>query len=392
MRKHLLTAVMTFLLAPAAFAQSDDETSSDDNAQVPEGGAVVEQPQGNEVKTAPPPKGGRESANAQHTVEKGDTLWDLSQRYLGSPWYWPKVWSYNPDIANPHWIYPGNIVRFFQGGEDVPTQVEVGQPEAADVEEGAMVEEDKVQVSGQIGFRPKSAVSVALPGFVTSNEVEGSGSIFGSFAESTILTFPEHVYVTFKKAPKLGETYIVFRPGPELFHPVTNDSVGFLTRILGEVRVTRIEKNNVAVVAISKQYDEIQRGDLIGPSSEPVVRQVAARPADKDVKNGTVIAGSTPYRVVSAEHDTMIIDRGSEHGVKLGNVFTIWRQHDGTPQISVLNPSILDETMPREDVGQCVAMEVKKSATVCLVVRSLRELVRGDHAEIRAAGSARATR
>src|SRR5215471_14225181 len=51
-----------------------------------------------------------------HTVVRGDTLWDLSQHYLGTPWYWPKVWSYNPEIANPHWIYPGNQVRFFGSG------------------------------------------------------------------------------------------------------------------------------------------------------------------------------------------------------------------------------------------------------------------------------------
>src|SRR5262249_55409646 len=47
-----------------------------------------------------------------HVVETGDTLWDLSGRYLNNNWMWPRVWSYNPHITNPHWIYPGQVIRF----------------------------------------------------------------------------------------------------------------------------------------------------------------------------------------------------------------------------------------------------------------------------------------
>ncbi|HEY2734697.1 MAG TPA: LysM peptidoglycan-binding domain-containing protein, partial [Polyangiales bacterium] len=46
-----------------------------------------------------------------HTVQEGDTLWDISDRYFGDPWHWPELWSYNPEITNPHWIYPLDQVR-----------------------------------------------------------------------------------------------------------------------------------------------------------------------------------------------------------------------------------------------------------------------------------------
>src|SRR6476620_4722624 len=100
---------------------------------------------------ATPEKGG---AGTQHTVVRGDTLWDLSQKYLGSPWYWPKVWSYNPEIANPHWIYPGNQVRFFPNGEEAPARVdsstaEASAPEApADVEPGATMDNEGGEAEG----------------------------------------------------------------------------------------------------------------------------------------------------------------------------------------------------------------------------------------------------
>lgn len=205
MRKHLLTvAVMVRFVRPAG-AQSDEETSS---GEAPEGSAEVAQP------TAEPGSR-RQTANSRHTVEKGDTLWDLSQRFLGSPWYWPKVWSYNPEIANPHWIHPGNLVRFYQGGEDVPTQVEVGQ-EVADVDEGGLVgDDDRVVIDGPIGYKPRPTQTLALPGFVTPAEVEGAGRIVGSFAEVVMLSFPDVLYVRFdKQRAKVGETYVVFRHGP----------------------------------------------------------------------------------------------------------------------------------------------------------------------------------
>ncbi|MBL8915647.1 MAG: LysM peptidoglycan-binding domain-containing protein, partial [Archangium sp.] len=173
MRKVLLTAALSLAFAPfAAFAQTDDEETGNDDS-MPEGSSTIAPEK--KKSNAPSATGKASAPGTQHTVERGDTLWDLSQRYLGSPWYWPKVWSYNPEIANPHWIYPGNEVRFFASGEEVPTQVEVGAPEK-DVEEGEIYE--NVSVAGQIGFRPKSSLSVAAPGFVTNREVEEAGKIY----------------------------------------------------------------------------------------------------------------------------------------------------------------------------------------------------------------------
>ncbi len=393
MRNVLLTATLTLItFAPArGLAQEEEDTGGEDTS-MPEGSSTVVP----ERPTTAAPKasttGKATSPGTQHTVERGDTLWDLSQKYLGSPWYWPKVWSYNPEIANPHWIYPGNEVRFFNSGEEVPTQVEVGQP-ATEVEESEFYD-DKVSVFGQIGFRPKNSQTIASPGFVTSREVEDSGKIVGSFAESMELTYADRIYVQFtKKAPRVGEIYLVFRNAGEVIHPVTNESIGFLTEILAEVKVIRVDKDNMGTVQVWKQYDEVQRGDSIGPVNEPVLRQVAPRPNERDVKDIYVVADVRRYPTILGEHQLTIMDKGSDDGVKIGNVFTIFRQHDPLPQEAVMQPSVLEPQWPREDVAQCVAFEVKASTTLCLMTRSIREIVRGDHAEIRAsAGVKRAAR
>lgn len=393
MRKSLLTAALCFVsLVPyGAYAQSDEDAASEEGneAPAPEGAATIAPDEGGG-------EGGKTAPGTQHTVERGDTLWDLSQKYLGSPWYWPKVWSYNPEIANPHWIYPGNQVRFFPTGEEVPTQVEIGAPETPDVDEGMMVaDDDRVHVSGQIGFRPKAAISLLTPGFITSAEVEETGHIAGSFGETEHLFYPQKIYVEFAKkgAAKLGETYLVFRNMGEVLHPVTQLPVGVYTRIVGQVRVTAIDnKSGMATVEIVRMQDVVMRGDLIGPAGESMMRNVAARPNERDVKDAILVAAPNRALTHYAENQLAIIDKGSDDGVKPGNTFTIWRQHDSLGQDKLLNPSRIEEQWPREDIGECVAFEVKSKVSICLISRSLRELVRGDHAEMRANGARRASR
>jgi hypothetical protein len=377
-------SLLAALLSCTALGQSANEVGAE---EAPEGSATVAPSPPETGKEAVPSTKGRDAANAQHTVERGDTLWELSTKFLGSPWYWPKVWSYNPEIANPHWIYPGNTVRFFQTGEEVPTQVEVGQqPEVPDVEEGALVADDeKVSVTGQLVYRNRAAQNLALPGLVTPGEIEASGQIVGAFGEMQMLSVPESVYVRFNDGhtPKLGETYVVFRQGLELTHPVSGDPVGFYTRIMGEVRVIRAERGGLATMQIIRSFDEIERSDLIGPSGEPLIRQVAPRSPDREVLGGVIVSATPSFRTLSAMHSVVVIDRGSEDGVKQGNVFTFWRQHDGLPQQSLFDPTQRDESVPREVIGHCIAADVKSRASLCLVSASLRELVRGDRAEIR---------
>ncbi len=356
-------------------------------ADAPEGG-----PQEGAVEVAPTDKPGKgeKTGNTTHTVEKGDTLWDLSQKILGSPWYWPKVWSYNPEIANPHWIYPGNQVRFMATAEEVPTQVEAGTgpAEEPDVEAPAMIDDaDRVQVAGKIGYSPKDGVSVRLEGFVTPKEVEEAGTISGSFGESEILSFPQQLYVTFKKAGavKVGEPYVIYRTAAEIDHPVSGRSIGYLTQVLGTAKVVRwSEKEKVATLEIVGDWDDMGRGDLVGPVSQSFFKTVASRPNGKEVKDAVIVAAIRHKFSTFAENEQMLVDKGSEQGVEVGNVFSIFRQMDSMRHPSpILEPNRLDDAWPKEDVGQCMVIEVKNKASVCMLIRSMREIINGDHCEMR---------
>ena len=138
-----------------------------------------------------------------YVIVKGDTLWDLSQKFLNNPWYWPKIWSLNAYIENPHWIYPGNKLKIIpgQGGPQAPAQVEQAPepmneerpqseianqvdttpPEAADlavVRQGSREfdqSSSSVSISGKLAFKPPAVLSWRDSGLVSPEEMRLAG-------------------------------------------------------------------------------------------------------------------------------------------------------------------------------------------------------------------------
>jgi hypothetical protein len=406
MKTRIAVLLAAVAFAPAALAQTTtsakkagkaaaqtpaipSEDESTDESATPgetEGQEVLES--GDQVKMT---EGGtRTTAPGEvHTVEKGDTLWDLSNRFLGSPWYWPKVWSYNPEIANPHWIYPGNVVRFFPGGEETPTQVEVGQGPTAiedDVSPTSPLDEGgDIQVAGPIGYKGKGQTKVPQVGFVTSKELDEAGKIDSSFAETNLLSFPQTCYVTFKNKSnaKVGDKYVIFKTVSDVRHP-NGGRYGYMTQFLGTVRILTVS-DKLVTAQIMDDWDEIERGDLVGPYGENLTKQVAQRPNERELK-GYVIGTMVPYLTLLGEHHYVIIDKGSADGVQLGNTFSVLRQNDENSRAAFLDPTESDSKYPVEKIATCMAVDVKDKATTCLMTRSIREVVWGDRIEMKPGG------
>src|SRR5262249_30667114 len=373
--------------------EAQEQDSSEDASEEMQTSEVSEKP----VQGEKPAQGGvRTSSEATapaevHSVVKGDTLWDLSQHYLGSPWYWPKVWSYNPEIANPHWIYPGNRVRFFRAGEEVPSEVDVAA-EPLGGEEGVsspdsinLEHEAGVRVAGKIGYRAQPGIRVTHQGFLTAKQLEQSGFIDSSFAETQMLSYPDTVYIKFPRgAPvKHGEKYVVFRTAAELVHPATRRRYGYLTHILGTVRVVKSSGELVTAQLNPDTWDEVHRGDRIGPAGEQLKEVIQPRPNDRQLK-GYVIGVLVPFLTTLGEHNVVVVDKGRADGVQPGNTFTVVRQQDPISRTACLNPArVKNKRLPLEAVGSCIAIDVKDVATMCLLTRSLREIVYGDRVEMR---------
>ena len=353
-----------------------------------------------------------------YTIRPGDTLWDLSGRFLNNPWYWPKVWSFNPEITNPHWIEPGNVLKFYPSAEEAPARVEpapaaaeavpgmaVGpeQPEEpaveppreledlsrADMKAPQPVEEaEEVAVAGpyKVGFVPPKTVMVRRDTFVTPREVEESGSLTAAFEEKLMLSTQDRAYARFRSAADMvpGETYVIYRTERAIHHPVTGELVGYQSKILGTAKAVKVDDKAVTVV-VGQTLEPIERGDLLGPWTEKFLRPVAQRPNARDL-SGHIVAAQVDVMTMLGEQHVVFVDRGKADGVEEGNVFRVIRQGDqfGIPLGEIGN----DDRLPKEIIGDLLVIDVKEGTSTALVTRSLRELAIGDVVEMRAAGGA----
>lgn len=343
-----------------------------------------------------------------YTVRAGDTLWDLSGRFLNNPWYWPKIWSYNPEIPNAHWIYPGNLLRFYPASEEGPARVESVPPAVAEAEAEpddfeapreledfsradmaqppSREEEEAVAVSGpyKIGQVTQRASMARRDTFVTPRELAESGTITAAFEEKLLLATLDKAYANFADgaAVKPGETYVIYKTERPIVHPVTNELIGYQSVVLGAARVVAVDARAASLVIV-QAFDPIERGAMLGPWSEKFFRRVEPTPNGQALE-GIIVAGQQSVVSQYGEHQVVFVDRGEKDGVKEGNVFTVVRS--GDPYGKPPDQPAWDPAMPKEDVGQLLVVDVKERASTALVTRSLKELLIGDRVEMRPPG------
>lgn len=252
-----------------------------------------------------------------HTVVRGDTLWGISGQYLTSPWQWPALWARNPQITNPHWIFPGDQVRILLPSE-VPAQTtnaaQTEAPRAASL--GATVRGPRV---------PRGTVFLREEAWASQEDVVASGTIVGSPEDSMLLSEGDQVYIEYlRRAPNVGETYTVYTGGMETRG--SDRASGSVVRVLGTVVIDSWDgQRKIATARITESLDPIERGERVAI----VQRQftpVPPVPNERDVV-AHVVAMPQPRQIVGSQY-VVIIDRGSEDGVRLGNRFFVTQRGD----------------------------------------------------------------
>jgi hypothetical protein len=164
-----------------------------------------------------------------YTIKKGDTLWDISGKFLKDSFLWPKLWQRNPYITNPHWIYPGQPIRL--------TTMEPPKgpaPVARKAEPAEKPEEMK-----PVEVKPPSFYEVRDAGFFGDVDYPGIGVIIDAKHEKNLLATDDIVYVAFKTSEpiKIGDKFTVFMPYPLVRNPLTMKKAGRKYRILANLQI-----------------------------------------------------------------------------------------------------------------------------------------------------------
>jgi hypothetical protein len=301
-----------------------------------------------------------------HVVRKGDTLWDISSFYFHNAWAWPKLWALNPSITNPHWIYPGDIVRLLAAADEIPT---APAPPSA--------------IAPERPRRPIRAEGILLrqTGFIEPDELKSAGKIIASKEEKIMLGALDEAYVQLTKDRplKVGERYTVYRLLEEVKHPVSHKKLGKLVQILGEAEVKSLTDGDIARIKILDSTDPIERGYFVGPLRRQFkVVEPVRNPRELE---GVIVVGLRPLKLLGSQN-LVFIDKGKVDGVGLGNRFFVTRRGDGYQPILAQGP-IDDKRFPREIVAEILIIDTRQSLAAGLVIRSARETRVGDRVEAR---------
>jgi hypothetical protein len=316
-----------------------------------------------------------------HVVRTGDTLWDICTYYFNNPWQWPKVWSYNPTITNPHWIYPGDVVRLYPASQDVA-------PAATGDDQKAVKQPSEMGVSRSMGSSAPPARNASLRqiAFVDDEELKYAGTINGSPEEKVMLSPGDEVYVDYPegKPPQIGQRYAVYSSAETIKHPDTKQVVGAYITLHGEVRITEVKKGRRARAMLTYATDVIERGMRVGPTRTQF-KDVPARPAERDLEG--VIIAMLGMDQISGDHMVIFIDRGIDDGLKPGNQLRVLRRGDAysTKMGPSGNAGQDDRRFPDNDLGQLIVVEVGKKSSIAFLTRTSHEVEIGDHVVMRAA-------
>ncbi|MBC2743625.1 MAG: LysM peptidoglycan-binding domain-containing protein [Desulfosarcina sp.] len=205
-----------------------------------------------------------------YTIQKGDTLWDLSKHFNDSPWLWPELWEENDQISNPHWIFPGERIRLYQkSGSQTITKTEPIQP---------IVVTPVKPVEGKKAAAPFFVYSsIDRVGFIRKPPVPPSGNIFEVQGRKVLISEGDIVYIrpagdTAQGVLIPGSRHTVFKYMEPTDERDSIETIGTQHYILGIVEVTKKEQDMV-MAKVLKSFRPIRVDDMLMPFSQRHVGQ-----------------------------------------------------------------------------------------------------------------------
>lgn len=265
-----------------------------------------------------------DDAPAVYTVVKGDTLWDISGRFLKEPWRWPEIWNMNREqVKDPHWIYPGDLIKLsFDASGRPMLSVVSGDGTSGTVGAGGtvrltpQVRVDRLALA--IPSIPSKAISpfLTLPLVIEEGALQGAPKIVAAEDGRVIIGAGNTAYAVGLN-PSAGIKWQVYRPGKELVDPVSKEVLGYEAIYLGDSRVTRFGESSTLEIIRSNQ--EINRGDRLTPTLEATLPSYSPRSPEKQMKGAVVsVVGSVED---AAQYSVVAINLGKRDGVEVGHVF-----------------------------------------------------------------------
>ncbi|TQQ37174.1 LysM peptidoglycan-binding domain-containing protein [Vibrio cholerae] len=313
------------------------------------------------------------NAPTTYTVVKGDTLWDISALYLDSPWLWPRLWQVNPEIDNPHLIYPGDkLTLFWRDGQPVLSLKPMRK------------------LSPQVRVLEKQAVPTVQEGLVlpylqsdrlmAKTALQGSVRVIGSSEGRQYLTKQDQLYISGVHSEKKWGIY------REVAQYQRDDEVMVALRLVavGELAMTG---GNFSGLSLLEQNQEILANDIALPEVDLEERQLSTtfHPQPAPAGSEARILGSLEGSQYAGQNQVVVIDQGRSDGVAQGSMFELYQaavqvkaKQDSSTFLS--ERSNTDVQLPSVKVGALMVIRPYERFSLALITNSLAPISAEVHA------------
>jgi len=251
-----------------------------------------------------------------YVVVKGDTLWDISAKFLQSPWRWPELWGYNQQISDPHWIYPGDQISLIYV-DGVPRLVmNQGKRRMTMTRHGR-----KLSKSQPIPTLSLAQIELFLTHsqVVSAQQLEGAPVLVGS--ERNSLFYQKHDIIFANKTLMVGQRYGLYRKGRSFVSGATQQHLSTELELVGRATVTISAQ--ISRLKIDHIESEINNGQLLFPLEHQLPAYFMPQAAAQNIKSS--ILGAANHYLESGKHNVVIIDGGTAQNINVGNVFSIYQ-------------------------------------------------------------------
>ncbi len=297
----------------------------------------------------------------RYVVVKGDTLWDISDRFLVDPWRWPDIWEVNQQIENPHLIYPGDLLELTYVNGKPRLLLHRG---SRDLKLSPRVR--ATPIGDAIPTIPIDAIKQFLtkPRVVGEDELEKAPYVVGIADEHIVGGAGNRVYV---RSIEEDAGYTIFRPGSAYKDGQTGEVLGYEALFVADTALERV--GDPATLLLTKTSQEVSIGDRLLPIEGEAIAQNFMPHAAKEPIEGRIISVFGGVSQIG-QYQVIVVDRGIEDGVEVGHAFDVLQRG------KTIRDVVKDGTvkLPNEKAGLMMVFRTFDRVSFALVMKATRAI------------------
>ncbi|MCC7257834.1 MAG: LysM peptidoglycan-binding domain-containing protein [Gammaproteobacteria bacterium] len=307
----------------------------------------------------------------QYVVKRGDTLWGIAAMFLRDPWYWPEIWYANPQVANPHLIYPGDVLELVYVN---------GRPRLQHAAAAAATSGGSGKLSPRIREQSLEEAIPTIPlevigPFLSRGAILEKGDVKRSpyvvaIRDDHIAGAAGNEFYVRGDVGAVDQGYSVVHVGDKLIDPDDGDVVGYEGIYVGEGSIRRT--GDPATLFMSDSAREAREGDRLIRQDVAYPAQIAPHAPSRPVEGSIIHVVDGVSQI--GQYQVVVINRGKRDGLELGHVLRVWQRGGKVTDHSKPGRVSQKVRLPDEPAGISMVFRTYDRVSFALIMQATSEI------------------